>query len=89
MQRWFSRRNGAQRYEHGYTNPMLLVENAILEKIIAKVLEDHLLAIEISTLIGDRNRLTDEINCVVELSIRAFLAATLSASTSFKYKSSG
>ena len=40
------------------------------------VRDEHLLAIEISTLIGDMNRLADGINCAVELSIRAFLAAT-------------
>ena len=68
-------RHGRTRHAQGYTVPMLLVESSILEKTIAEVLEEHLLAIEISTLIRDMNQMSEAINCAVELSIRAFLEA--------------
>jgi len=68
-----AKKHGASRCAQGYTIPMLLIESSILEKTIAELLQEHLLAIDISTLISDMHRLSQSINCAVEISIRAFL----------------
>jgi ActR/RegA family two-component response regulator len=66
-------KHGEIRYSQGYTVPMLLVEAAILDKAIAGLLQEHLLAIDISTLIPDMNQMSEALNCAVETSVRAFL----------------
>ena len=68
-----ARQHGTSRYEQGYTIPMLLVENSILEKTIADLLQENLLVIDISTLISDMQQLSHSINCTGEISIRAYL----------------
>jgi ActR/RegA family two-component response regulator len=65
--------HGAARHKQGYTIPMLLIEAAILEDATADLLQDHLLAIDISTLISDMHQMSDTINCARESSIRAYL----------------
>lgn len=68
-----ARKHGASRLQQGYTIPMMLVEASILEKTIANVVQEHLLSIDISTLVSDMQQLSQSINCAVEISIRAFL----------------
>ncbi len=67
-------RHGQLRREQGYTIPMLLVEAAILEATISSLLQEHLLAIDISTLVLDLNRMSETINHAVERSVRGYLA---------------
>jgi YesN/AraC family two-component response regulator len=64
-------KHGTLRYEQGYTIPMLLVEAALLQQTIADLLQDHLLAIDISTLIPDMHQMYDAINHAIETSVRA------------------
>jgi hypothetical protein len=52
---------------------MLLIESSILEKVVVELLQEHLLAIDMSTLISDMQQLAQSINCAVEISVRAFL----------------
>jgi hypothetical protein len=52
---------------------MLLIESSILEKVIVELLQEHLLSIDISTLISDMQQLAQSINCAVEISVRSFL----------------
>ncbi|HUQ50483.1 MAG TPA: response regulator [Terriglobales bacterium] len=68
-----ARKHGDSRFGNGYSIPMLLVEASILEKTIAEVVQEHLLSIDISTLVSDMQQLSQSINCAVEISIRAFL----------------
>lgn len=68
--------HGRQRYRHGYTIPMLLVESALLQKTITELLQENLLTIDISTLIPDVHLVTEVINRTAELSVRAFLELT-------------
>jgi ActR/RegA family two-component response regulator len=65
-------KHGTLRYEQGYTIPMLLVEAALLQQTIADLLQDHLLAIDISTLIPDMHQMYDAINHAIETSVRAY-----------------
>jgi CheY-like chemotaxis protein len=67
-------KHGASRYEQGYTIPMLLVEASILEKMIAGLLQEHLLDIDLSMLISDMHQLAQSISCAAEISIRSYLA---------------
>ncbi len=66
-------RHGVTRREQGYTIPMLLVESSILEKTLAELLQEHLLSIDISTLIPDVNQMSESINRALETSARTFL----------------
>jgi ActR/RegA family two-component response regulator len=68
--------HGRQRYRHGYTIPMLLVESGILQKTITELLQENLLTIDISTLIPDVHLVAEVINRTAELSVRAFLELT-------------
>ncbi|HEV2990432.1 MAG TPA: response regulator [Candidatus Angelobacter sp.] len=68
--------HGRQRYKHGYTIPMLLVEAALLQKTISELLQENLLTIDISTLIPDLHLVAEVINRTAELSVRAFLELT-------------
>jgi YesN/AraC family two-component response regulator len=52
-----AKKHGTFRYEQGYTIPMLLIESSILEKTIAELFQEHLLATDISTLISDMHLL--------------------------------
>ena len=66
-------KHGVARREQGYTIPMLLVESSILEETLAELLQEHLLAIDISTLIPDMHQISESINRAVETSARTFL----------------
>lgn len=65
--------HGVMRHAQGYTVPMLLVECSILERTLAELLQDHLLSIDISTLIPDMHQMSEAINCTGETAVRAFL----------------
>lgn len=65
--------HGVMRHAQGYTVPMLLVECSILERTLAEVLQEHLLSIDISTLIPDMHQMSEAINCAGETAVRAFL----------------
>lgn len=66
-------RHGVTRREQGFTIPMLLVEASILEETLSELLQEHLLDIDISTLIPDLHQMSESINRAVETSARTFL----------------
>lgn len=74
-------KHGVIRQEQGYTIPMLLIEASILEKTLAELLQNHLLSIDISTLIPDMHQMSEAINCVAETAVRAFLDRISTVST--------
>ena len=65
--------HGRQRQRVGYTIPMLLVESAMLDHAIAEILQRHLLAIDISMLISDMQRVSAGIHCAMQTAVKAFL----------------
>jgi hypothetical protein len=46
-------KHGSTRAERGYSIPMVVEEASILQNIVSKVVQEQLLEIDISTLVGD------------------------------------
>lgn len=65
-------KHGEARQRQGYTIPQLVIEARCLQSVIAAVLQEHLLGIEISTLVPDILRLGEGLNVLLETSIRSF-----------------
>ena len=66
-------KHGIDRREQGYTIPMLLEEGRILRRIICSVVQQNILAIEISTLISDIMQVEDNVSAQTNESVRAYL----------------
>lgn len=64
---------GEARYAQGYAIPDLLSEASILERVISDVLQEHLLVIDISSLIPGMREIVQTVNCAMEISVRSFL----------------
>jgi len=64
--------HGKQRYLQGYTIPLIITEARILQKIVSANLQVNLLAIDISTLIGDLIQIGESLTAELEESIRSF-----------------
>lgn len=64
--------HGRTRRRQGYTIPMLVVESRILQRVISNVLQENLLAIDISMVIGDLIQIGESLTSALEESIRAF-----------------
>ena len=69
-------RHGHQRQLAGYTIPMLLIESAMLDHAIGEMWQRHLLAIDISSLISDMQRVSAGIHCAMQTAVKAFLDTT-------------
>ncbi|MBI2679018.1 MAG: response regulator [Candidatus Koribacter versatilis] len=66
-------KHGTTRREQGYTIPMLLEEARILRCIITRIVQQNLLVVEISSLIGDLLQVEDSVCVQVNEAVRAFL----------------
>ena len=66
-------KHGVDRREQRYTIPMLLEEGRILRRIICSVVQQNILAIEISTLISDLIQVEDNVSAQTNESVRAYL----------------
>lgn len=85
-----ARKHGRVRHQQGYTIPQVLLETRILQKVISEVVQENLLAIELSTLVPDILEIGYSLQAEVEISIRAYQAqipASLQTSFSMLYKS--
>ena len=71
--------HGAERCKQGYTIPLLVTETRILNKVIAAVLQEDLLSMNLSTLIPDALKTGEYMEILLEESIRAFQAAQIPA----------
>ena len=69
--------HGAERLKHGYTIPLLVTETRILNRVIAAVLQEDLLSMNLSTLIPDALKTGEYMEILLEESIRAFQAAQI------------
>lgn len=63
---------GEERAKQEYSIPMLVQEAGILHKVISRVLQECLLETEVSTLVGDAMKIGENLNAILEQSIRAF-----------------
>jgi YesN/AraC family two-component response regulator len=64
--------HGAERAKQGYTIPLLVTETRILNRVIGLVLQENLLAMNLSTLIPDALKVGEYLQALLEESIRAF-----------------
>ena len=64
--------HGTDRAKQGYTIPLLVAETRILNRIIAAVLQENLLSINLSTLIPEALKIGEYLQALLEESIRAF-----------------
>jgi ActR/RegA family two-component response regulator len=65
-------RYGELRARQGCTIPMILLEARILNKVLTNVLQENLLAIDLSSMIGDILKMGEHLSTLLEESIRAF-----------------
>lgn len=69
--------HGADRCRQGYTIPMLVTETRILNRVIATVLQEDLLSMNLSTLIPEALKTGEYLETLLEESIRAFEASQI------------
>jgi YesN/AraC family two-component response regulator len=65
-------KHGVDRCKQGYSIPMLVQESGILHKVISRLLQDSLIELDVSTLVGDSMKIGENLNALLEQSIRAF-----------------
>lgn len=85
-----ARKHGQVRHQQGYTIPQILFETRILQQVISAMIQENLLAIELSTLVPDILEIGYSLQAEVEISIRAYQAqipASLQTSFSLLYRS--
>jgi ActR/RegA family two-component response regulator len=66
--------HGADRAHQGYTIPLLLAETRILNRVIADVLQENLLSMDLSAVIPDSLKMGEYLQALLEESVRAFQA---------------
>ena len=67
-----SMRHGEQRFQKGYRPELVLTETRLLQREISVLLQEHLLGIDLSTLIVDSMRIADLLSVATERAIHAF-----------------
>lgn len=65
-------KHGRHRMKQGYSIPMLVHEAGILHKVLSRILQERLLEIDVSTLVGDSMKIGENLNALLEQSVRAF-----------------
>jgi ActR/RegA family two-component response regulator len=65
-------KHGEERAKQGYDVPMLVRETAILHQVLSRVLHECQLEIDPSTLVGDAMKIGENLNCLLEQSVRSF-----------------
>jgi hypothetical protein len=64
--------HGANRARQGYTIPSLVTETRILNRVLGAVLQENLLAMNLSTLIPEALKIGEYLQALLEESTRAF-----------------
>ena len=67
-----AKKHGRDRQRQGYKIPQLVIESRCLQSAISGVLQENLLAIDISSLVPDILRLGEGLNVLLETSVRSF-----------------
>lgn len=65
-------RHGRQRREQGYKARLLVIEARILHNVISRTLHEHLLSLDVSTLMSDVMQIGERLNEELEESVRGF-----------------
>ena len=71
--------HGYARFRHSSRAEFIVLETRLLQREIAQVLQDNLLAIDLSTLVPDAMKIADLITAAVQESIRSFNQQQLAA----------
>jgi PAS domain S-box-containing protein len=85
-----ARKHGKTRYQQGFTIPQVLFEARVLQQVLTSFIQQHLLSLELSTLVHDISEIGQSLQEEVELSIRIYQAQiprSLQTSVSMLYKS--
>ena len=67
-----ARKHGIERAKDGYNIPMLVLEVGTLHRALSKIVQDSLLEIDVSTVIDDSMKIGENLNALLEQSIRGF-----------------
>ena len=67
-----ARKHGRQRQERGYRAHCLVAEARLLHQMISRTLQEHLLSIDLSTIISDLMQIGESLNEELEESVQAF-----------------
>ena len=78
--------HGAERAAQDYSIPLLVAETRILNRVIASVLQENLLSVDLSRLVPDALKVGEYLQALLEESIRAFQAAETSPARGFNVK---
>lgn len=65
--------HGRVRRRQGYTVPLLLKEGRLLRRVVSEMIQNNLLSVDISHLLGDLIQANDNIDLQVKVSVEAFL----------------
>ena len=65
--------HGRKRYEQGFTLPMVHLERSLMRHIIYDMVQQNLLAVDISNLLGDLIQASDAIDVQVKRAVEAYL----------------
>jgi DNA-binding response OmpR family regulator len=79
--------HGTLRYQQGYSVPMIILEARLLQDVIAECIRSNFLAMDLSNLISDMNRMSDTISTELQESTRAFMNQYESHSVRYDRKS--
>ena len=69
-------KHGRERRIQGFSIPQILKETRLLRRSIFEVMQQHLLAVDISTLIPDLVQISDSLDVQIKQSIQAYLQET-------------
>lgn len=70
-------KHGKTRRSHGYRSWQIVAEGRLLHNVISKTLQEHLLSIDMSTIISDMIRIGEALGEILEKSITAFEEAAV------------
>lgn len=85
-----ARKHGRARFHQGYTIPQVLCEGRVLQKVLSSIIQENLLAIELSTLVQEILEIGQSLQAELEVSIHEYQAQiprSLQSSFSVLYKS--
>jgi hypothetical protein len=68
----FAAKHGAIRKGQGYTAPMIVREAGILHNALTRIIQECLLEIDLSTVIGDVMKIGETLNALMEESLYGF-----------------
>lgn len=71
-----ARSHGKTRFQQGYAITHIVTESRILQQVLTATVQENLLRIELSTLIHDMMQIGEQLNALLEASIRAYQSQT-------------